>query len=284
MEKIMVIGSSGMLGYAVSSYFKANDYDVVEISRGQFDIASDPIDKLKLFMNGVGVVINCAGVIKPTISKNSIEDVLKINSLFPRNLAKLSDQLGVKCFHITTDCVYSGRKGNYSEDDYFDAEDLYGLSKNAGENKDCMTLRTSIIGEENNQSRSLLEWARSQAGKEVNGFTNHFWNGVTTLYLAEIIETILTQGLFSKGLFHIHSPNTVDKYQLLQIFDRAYNLNLKINPALAKEAVDRSLSSRYELTKNVAVKTIEQQVNEMQEFFYILKSTESVDEQLVVGF
>ncbi len=284
MEKLMVIGSTGMLGYAVSSYFKTNDYDVVEISRDQFDIANDPIEKLKSFMSGVGVVINCAGVIKPTIAKNSIENVLKINSLFPRNLAKLCDKLGIRCFHITTDCVYTGRKGNYSEEDFFDAEDLYGLSKNAGENKDCMTLRTSIIGEENNQSRSLLEWAKSQAGKEVNGFTNHLWNGVTTLYLAEIIETILTQGLFEKGLFHIHSPNTVDKYQLLQIFNRAYNLSLKINPAEAKEPVDRSLASIYDLTKNVAVKTIEQQVNEMQEFFYIFNSTAAVDEQLVVGF
>lgn len=284
MEKLMVIGSTGMLGYAVSSYFKTNDYDVVEISRDQFDIANDPIEKLKSFMSGVGVVINCAGVIKPTIAKNSIENVLKINSLFPRNLAKLCDKLGIKCFHITTDCVYTGRKGNYSEEDFFDAEDLYGLSKNAGENKDCMTLRTSIIGEENNQSRSLLEWAKSQAGNEVNGFTNHLWNGVTTLYLAEIIETILTQGLFEKGLFHIHSPNTVDKYQLLQIFNRAYNLSLKINPAEAKEPVDRSLASIYDLTKNVAVKTIEKQVNEMQEFFYIFNSTAAVDEQLVVGF
>ncbi|HOI28380.1 MAG TPA: SDR family oxidoreductase [Melioribacteraceae bacterium] len=284
MEKIMVIGSTGMLGYAVSSYFKTNDYDIVEISRDQFDIANDPIDKLKSFMIGVGVVINCAGVIKPTIAKNSIENVLKINSLFPRNLAKLSDQLGIKCFHITTDCVYTGRKGNYSEEDFFDAEDLYGLSKNAGENKDCMTLRTSIIGEENNQSRSLLEWAKSQAGKEVNGFTNHLWNGVTTLYLAEIIETILTQGLFEKGLFHIHSPNTVDKYQLLQIFNRAYKLELKINPAEAKEPVDRSLSSIYDLSKNAAVKTIEQQVTEMQEFFYFFNNAAAVDEQLVVGF
>lgn len=284
MEKIMVIGSTGMLGYAVSSYFKTNDYDIVEISRDQFDIANDPIDKLKSFMIGVGVVINCAGVIKPTIAKNSIENVLKINSLFPRNLAKLSDQLGIKCFHITTDCVYTGRKGNYSEEDFFDAEDLYGLSKNAGENKDCMTLRTSIIGEENNQSRSLLEWAKSQAGKVVNGFTNHLWNGVTTLYLAEIIETILTQGLFEKGLFHIHSPNTVDKYQLLQIFNRAYKLELKINPAEAKEPVDRSLSSIYDLSKNAAVKTIEQQVTEMQEFFYFFNNAAAVDEQLVVGF
>lgn len=284
MEKVLIIGSTGMLGYAVSSYFKTNDYEVVELSRSQFDIANDTMDKFESYLDGVGVVINCAGVIKPTIAKNSIENVLKINSLFPRNLAKVCNKRNIKCFHITTDCVYTGKKGRYTEEDYFDADDLYGLSKNSGENKDCMVLRTSIIGEENGQSRSLLEWAKSQAGKEVNGFTNHLWNGVTTLYLAEIIETILLQDLYEKGLFHVHSPNTVDKYQLLQIFSRAYNLNLKINPVEAKDAVDRSLSSIFDLTKKVAVKTLEQQVNEMQGFFELLNSTMNLEEQIVVGF
>ncbi len=284
MEKIMVIGSNGMLGYAVSSYLKTNDYCVVEITRKEFDIANDPIEKLELFLDEVGVVINCAGVIKPTIANNTIENVLKINSLFPRNLAKLCNSKEIKCFHITTDCVYTGKKGKYSEEDYFDADDLYGLSKNAGENKDCMTLRTSIIGEENGKSRSLLEWAKSQAGKDVNGFTNHLWNGVTTLYLAEIIETIITQDLFEKGLFHIHSPNTVNKYELLQIFNRAYSLALKINPVEAKEKVDRSLASIYDLSKTVAVKMLEQQINEMQEFFSLLNTSLDLEEQLVVGF
>jgi dTDP-4-dehydrorhamnose reductase len=281
MVKILIVGSTGMLGYAVSSYFKTNDYDVVELSRNEFDIANDSMDKFESYLNGVGAVINCAGVIKPTIAKNSIENVLKINSLFPRNLAMVCNKRDIKCFHITTDCVYTGKKGKYSEEDYFDADDLYGLSKNAGENKDCMVLRTSIIGEENGQSRSLLEWAKSQAGKEVNGFTNHLWNGVTTLYLAEIIENILTRDLFEKGLFHVHSPNTVDKYQLLQIFNRAYHLNLKINPVEAKEAVDRSLASIYDLTKKVSVKTLEQQVNEMQEYFRFLNKLMVTEEEII---
>lgn len=267
MRKIMVIGSTGMLGYAVSSYFKSKGYEVIEISRNQYDIANDPMSKFENYLNGVDVVINCAGVIKPTIAKNTIENVLKINSLFPRNVAKLCDRKGIKCFHITTDCVYSGKKGNYTEEDYFDADDLYGLSKNAGETKDCMVLRTSIIGEEKGNNRSLLEWAKSQAGKEVNGFTNHLWNGVTTLYLAEIIETILIKNLYQKGIFHIYSPNTVNKYELLEIFNKVYNLNLRINPVEAKEAVDRSLISIYPLSSQIVNKNIENQVKEMREFF-----------------
>lgn len=268
MKKVLVVGSTGMLGYAVSSYYKSKDYDVVEISRNEFDIANDPMSRFESFLDGVDAVINCAGVIKPTIAKNSIENVLKINSMFPRNLAKVCNDHGIKCFHITTDCVYTGKKGNYDENDYFDADDLYGLSKNAGEIKECMVLRTSIIGEEKGQSRSLLEWARSQAGKEVNGFTNHKWNGVTTLYLAEVIENILEKDLYRNGLFHIHSPNTVNKYELLQIFNDVYELNFsKINATEAKDAVDRSLATIFDLSSEVALKTIHEQISEMKQFF-----------------
>jgi len=267
MKNILVTGSNGMLGFAVSEYFLNKDYHVEKITRADFDIASQPFEDFIFLLDEIEVVINCAGVIKPTIANNTIENVLKINSIFPRNLAKVCDQKGIKCFHVTTDCVYTGRKGNYDENDYFDSDDLYGLSKNAGENKDCMVIRTSIIGEENGRSRSLLEWAKSQAGKEVNGFTNHKWNGVTTLYFAEVIENILKNNLYQKGLFHVHSPNTVDKYELLQIFNEVYELKLKINAIEAKDTIDRSIASVYDLSAKVCTKTLQQQVKEMQEFF-----------------
>ncbi len=274
MKKILVLGSTGMLGFAVASYFKRNNYEVVDISRSEFDIANDPIDKLNNFLVDVEVVINCAGIIKPTLAQNSVENVLKINSRFPRNLAKLCGRKGIKCFHITTDCVYTGKKGKYTEEDFFDADDLYGLSKNAGENKDCMTLRTSIIGEESFHSRSLLEWAKSQAGNTVNGFTNHFWNGVTTLYLAEIIENILEKSLYKKGIFHIHSPEIVDKYELLTLFNNIYQLDLTINRAEAEEKVDRSLATVYSLNAAVATKSLRGQIEEMESFFSTLRTGE----------
>ena len=267
MKKISVLGASGMLGYAVSSYFKNRGYEVVEITRNEFDIAKDEMNKLEAYFDGVDVVINCAGIIKPTLKLNSVEDVLKINSRFPRNLAKLCNSKGIECFHITTDCVFSGKKGSYTENDYFDADDLYGLSKNAGENKDCMTLRTSIIGEEKEHNRSLLEWAKSQAGKSVNGFTNHFWNGVTTLYLAEIIENILNNGLYEEGIFHVYSPEPVDKYQLLSIINDVYNLELQITPIETENPIDRTLFSVYNLSEKVSIKSLSEQIREMHNFF-----------------
>lgn len=270
MEKILVIGSNGMLGYAVSEYFASKNYNVVKLSRNDFDIGIEPHENFVKFLDGIDLVINCAGLIKPTIGNFPIEQAIRVNSIFPRNIALMTKARNIKCFHITTDCVYSGKKGNYNESDLFDADDLYGMTKNAGENKDCMVLRTSIIGEEKNNSRSLLEWAKSQKGKEVNGFTNHLWNGVTTLYLAEIIENILKNNLYKEGIFHIHSPNTVNKFELLNLFNDIYQLNyLKINPVEAKDKIDRTLSSVYDLTKNVCTKKLEEQISEMKNFFEV---------------
>jgi dTDP-4-dehydrorhamnose reductase len=267
MKNVVVLGTKGMLGYAVSEYYGRRNYPVTKISRSEFDIAKDPIEKLEPMLKGKGFVINCAGVIKPMIAKTSIEDVLRVNVVFPRNLAKLCDKLGLRCYHVTTDCVYSGKRGDYTENDFFDAEDIYGMSKNGGDTAECMVLRTSIIGEENGQSRSLLEWARSNAGKDVNGFTNHRWNGVTTLYLAEIIETIESKNLYQKGIFHVYSPNTVNKFELLQQINDAYDLKLTVKAVEAGDRVDRNLSSVKNISSKVSVKEIKQQLKEMRKFF-----------------
>lgn len=267
MKHVVVIGSGGMLGYAVEEYFVRQNYTVTGITRSDFDIAREPVETLEGTLENVDIVINCAGVIKPRIAAMSVEDVIRVNAIFPRNLAKLCKARGISCFHITTDCVYSGKKGQYTEWDYFDADDVYGMSKNAGETTECMVLRTSIVGEEHGQSRSLLEWAKSQAGKQVSGFVNHLWNGVTTVYLAEIIENIFTNNLYREGIFHIHSPSTVTKYELLSIVNDAYKLSLTIAPAKAPQPCDRSLSSNYSLSHQLVTKTIAQQVNEMKLFF-----------------
>jgi dTDP-4-dehydrorhamnose reductase len=267
MSQTVVLGAGGMLGYAVRNYFSRRGDDVVTLSRAEFDIAADPIDKIQAAVAAADRVINCAGVIKPRIAEMSIEDVLRVNAIFPRNLAKLCARHGTRLYHVTTDCVYTGKDGGYDEDSFFDADDVYGLSKNAGDAADCMVLRTSIIGEEKGQSRSLLEWARSEAGNEINGFINHRWNGVTTVHLAEIIQTIEERGLYAPGIFHVHSPDTLNKAELVGVLSDVYELGLKIKPVDAATACDRSLSSKHSLSADVATKTIAQQVREMRQFF-----------------
>lgn len=272
--RIMIFGASGMLGWAVSGYFRKKGYQVQPVSRVQYDIGSEPISKLVSLIEREKpeLIVNCAGVIKPQIAKTSIENVLRVNAVFPRNLAKIAESAGSKCIHVTTDCVYSGRKGAYTEDDVFDADDVYGMSKNAGDISDCMVLRTSIIGEENGQARSLVEWAKSQRAKKVNGFTNHFWNGVTTHRFAEIVESIVERNLFKKGIFHVHSPDANSKLRMLQIFDEIYELGLEINPVEGPEFCDRTLASKHELTKIVSQKSLLDQVRDMKPFFAGLRA------------
>lgn len=267
METITVLGARGMLGHAVAEYFSRRRCRVIRVGREEFDIAREPLDRLERLIDGATCVINCAGVIKPRIAANTIEDVLRINAIFPRNLAKLCDRHGVRAFHVTTDCAFSGLKGSYDERDFFDGEDVYGLSKNAGDTADSMVLRTSIIGEECGAQRSLLEWARSQAGRAVRGFVNHHWNGVTTLHLAEVVEAILREGLHERGIFHVHSPETLSKYELLALISEVYELELRVEPVAFDTPCDRSLASVHPLSGRLCRKPVRQQLEELRRFF-----------------
>ncbi len=267
MKNILVLGSSGMLGYGVSSYFVKHNYKVTGLARADFDVTKNELTELEKYIQDTDLVVNCIGVIKPMIDKNTVMDVIKVNGIFPLNLAKLCRKKKVKLIHVTTDCVFSGRKGNYNETDYFDADDLYGLSKNCGETSECMVLRTSFVGPEKDRSRSLLEWAFMQRGKNVNGFTNHLWNGVSSIYFAEIIEQIISNNLYSEGNYHVYSPDAVTKYELLKIFNEVFELVLNITPVAAAEKCDRSLSSIYDLSAKIATKSVETQMKDLKKFF-----------------
>jgi dTDP-4-dehydrorhamnose reductase len=267
INNILILGSSGMLGYAAEKYFRSIGKNVEPLSRKKFDISKDPIEKLTRRLKKNDVVINCAGVIKPRINDFSTEEVLTINGTFPWNLARMCNNFNIPCFHITTDCVYSGNRGSYDERDFVDAHDLYGLSKAAGDTNLCMTLRTSIIGEEKTNNRSLLEWAKNQKGKTVNGFTNHKWNGVTTLTLCMVISKILAKNIYQMGIFHIYSPEIITKFELLKIINEVYGLNLKIKKVRAPEKIDRSLSSVHSLSTSLIKDDLNEQIKKMKNFF-----------------
>lgn len=266
-EQIAVLGSTGMLGYAVSEYFEKKGYKLICVKRDDFDVLKDPLDKLEKKIKNADVVINCIGILKPRVASMKAEDIFLVNATFPKNLVKLCKKLNVKCFHITSDCVFSGKKGDYTEDDYFDMYDLYGLSKSAGESSECMTIRTSFIGEEIENKYSLLEWARKNKKKSVPGFTNHKWNGMTSVYLAEILEKILREDLYKKGVFHIFSKEEVTKKELLEIISEIYELQLEIVPTKAPQTIDRTLSSKYNISDSLSKKNLEQQIREMRAFF-----------------
>ena len=267
--KIFVIGSTGMLGKYVSTHL--NDYyEVVEINRKEIDASLIKESELKarflhLKINEGDVVINCAGTIKPRVDQLGDLNAVLVNSVFPRILANVCDYYKVKMIHPTTDCVYSGNKGSYSENDNYDVYDVYGMSKALGEPKNCTVIRTSIIGEEVNQGRSLIEWVKSEKNKTVNGFTNHFWNGVTCLEFAKICKKMIDENLFWNGTKHLHS-NTLNKKELVELISKSFELNVTVVEKQTEKTCDRSLSTIYDDINKFDIPTLKDQLNELKDF------------------
>jgi dTDP-4-dehydrorhamnose reductase len=265
MVKVLILGSTGMLGNAVGKHFLNNSDYETHLSYRNFDVTYGTnkvyFDALKTSLEHlpkVDYIINCIGVIKPHI-ENDRAISIKINSLFPYELADYCERKQTKLIHITTDCVFSGKDGNYDEDTPHDCIDFYGKSKSLGEPKNCMVLRTSIIGEEIHHNSSLIEWVKSMKGEKANGFINHWWNGVTTGEYAQACEKIIQKGMHEHGLFHLHS-NAIDKYTLLTLLSERFNLNLDITPHEFHTPCDRTLQSKKELNASLGIRTIEDQI------------------------
>ena len=269
-KTVLVLGSTGMLGHSVGRYFEEHSetYDTIlsyrneNVSYGKsrvyFDACHGNFDDLPR----CDYIINCIGTIKPFMGEN-VKNSIRINSVFPWLLADYCKQQNIKLIHITTDCVFSGHGSLYTEESLHDATDAYGKSKSLGEPTNCMVLRTSIIGEEVHKKASLIEWAKAQAWGEVNGYTNHYWNGISTKQYAKICDQIITSELYAEGLFHIFSPGSVTKYELLSLINDRFNLLIKINPFVADQSIDRTLSSKRELNSKLSIPDIQQQIEEI---------------------
>ena len=267
--RIIILGSSGMLGKYVSSYFKKNGYNTININRSIFEVneytnkksINDLFEKYNI--NSSDIIVNCIGLIKPQVDKYGVCLSIIVNSLFPNLLANECQSRNTKMIHITTDCVFSGKSGSYKETSIHDVTDTYGRTKSLGEPNNCTVIRTSIIGEEINQKRSLVEWIKSNANKEANGFEDHFWNGMTCLQVAKVIEQMIKTDNFWFGVKHIYS-NIVNKYELLQLINEIYNLNIKVNKVKSNNFCDRTMTSVDSL--QFSIPSLKQQIIEMKEF------------------
>lgn len=189
------------------------------------------------------VMINCIGIVKQAKAAKDPLISIEVNALFPHRLARLCQRRGIRLIHISTDCVFSGRKGDYGENDLPDAEDLYGRTKFLGEvsYENCLTLRTSMIGRELETSHGLIEWFLSQEGRTVDGYTRAIFSGFTTNALSEIIAKIVDEQPEMYGVWHIASY-PISKFDLLSLVKKVYGLNIGIQ---RDEAVvcDRSLNA-----------------------------------------
>ena len=267
--KVFLFGANGMLGNYVRSYLTQNNIPVIALTRKDFDLEKLSVLSLKKFLEEKGlekndVIVNCAGVI-PQSSKDhelSKRNYYKINSILPIILSMLTTRM----IHITTDCVFSGKDGKYNEYSNPDESNDYGTSKSLGELCDGTIIRTSIIGEELVNKRSLLEWVISNENRSINGYTNHFWNGVTCLQLAKIIHKIISEKNYWNGVRHIYSPTTVSKYELCKTISDIYELNIKVKE-FDTDKVDKSLSTIYGAHENIFdIPELEDQIREMRNF------------------
>lgn len=258
--KVLVIGGGGMLGHKLVQTWRKR-FDVWTTVRTKFEdykgygfyerektVQNVNVEDIKLLEDTIekiqpAVIVNAVGVIKQLPTAKDVIKTLTINSIFPHQLAELAHQFESRLITISTDCVFSGKKGGYTEADVSDAHDLYGKSKHLGEvvSENCLTLRTSIIGRELTTAHSLVEWFLSNRGRSVKGFVNAIFSGFPSVVLGDIIADLIERRPDLNGLYHV-SSEPINKYDLLELIKKAYGAEIEIEPFEDFE-IDRSLDS-----------------------------------------
>lgn len=258
--KVLVLGGSGLLGHKLVQVFKSQ-FDTCATFHGSFEKyhGIDVFEGVRVVDNidaGVfesvtqtvlevepDVIVNAIGVTKHVPDVRNVIKTITINSLLPNQLAQLAAEQNARLICISTDCVFSGDRGNYLETDNPDATDLYGRTKILGEihEGNCLTVRTSIIGRELFTRNSLVEWFLSNSGGRVKGFTKAIFTGFPTIVLAEILADVIKHRPGMTGLYHV-SSDPIIKFDLLRLIDGAMNVEALID-ADDEMAIDRSLDS-----------------------------------------
>jgi dTDP-4-dehydrorhamnose reductase len=260
LMRLLVFGGTGMLGHVLwetcrtrlDAYFTVRSTDlrgaaaaVLEPERVVRRVrAEDPASiERGLDETGADVAVNCIGVVKQSTAADNPIETIQTNALFPHQLVAACRERGVRLIQISTDCVFSGREGRYTEDHDPDPPDVYGRSKLLGEvnDHDTLTLRTSIVGRELETTNGLLEWFLSQADGTVRGFTGAVFSGPTTPVLSRLVADIVERHKALDGIWHV-GAEPIAKHNLLHLVRDAFDLDVEIEPD-DTVAIDRSLDS-----------------------------------------
>lgn len=252
--KFLVLGCNGMAGHMISLYLQEQGYNIHGFDRTRplyvtgFCGDAKDIDSVRKFIveGKYDTVINCIGILNQFAEENKALAVF-LNSYFPHFLAEVTKGTNTQVIHMSTDCVFSGKRGEYTENDFRDGETFYDRSKALGELEDNknVTLRNSIIGPDINPNGiGLMNWFMKQKG-EINGFTKTMWTGQTTLQLAKTMEVVARERV--SGLYNAVPDYAISKYDLLKLFNKYFRNNaVKINP-IEGFNIDKSLKrTRFE--------------------------------------
>lgn len=266
--RIFVLGDDGMLGHVVKQYFKEQGYEVKGTSRSnnsdfQFDVMKNINDFEKFIADfKPEVVINCIGILNKVAEDNKPLAVMA-NSYLPHYIDDICRNNKIKFIHVSTDCVFDGKKGEYDEDSFKDATSFYGQSKALGEvdNDYNLTLRTSIVGPDKNENGiGLFQWFMNQE-KETNGFDKVIWTGVTTIEFAKCMERAIQNNL--TGLRHVVNNQQIDKCSLLNLFKKHFKKDIVIklkSDYVSNKSLVRTTDFDFEIP------SYDQMVKEMSEW------------------
>jgi len=258
--KILILGCNGLIGHSLFNILSDDTslkvYGALRSSQlksffreklsnfifSDFNIYDNSSISSLLIKSEAEVVINCIGITKHVSSSNDKSSLIFANSLFPHILNKICKEFNVRLIHVSTDCVFSGTKGDYIESDNTDSSDMYGKSKALGEINDvnCLTIRTSTIGHELNTKYGLLEWFLAQSDV-CYGYSNAIFSGLPTVVLAEVLRDIIIPKKKLTGLLHIGS-SPISKYDLLCLIKDVYKKNISIRK-IDKPVINRSLNT-----------------------------------------
>ena len=271
--KIFVLGSRGMAGHTICSYFKNHTTHIAYgIARNNSDFSVDIENDLEYLEHLINeyepdVIINCIGLLIKDCNDRP-DRAIYINSFFPHWLENLTKNTETKIIHLSTDCVFDGIKGNYTEQDIHTETNWYGRTKSMGElNNKNLTIRTSIIGTELKvKGNGLLEWALRQEFS-VNGYINHLWSGITTLELAKFIEYVINNKIELDKTYHLISPQPINKYDLLKLIYDTWNKKIEVVPDYSTNCNKILVNSRFTET-NYIVSDLNTQLKELYNFKY----------------
>jgi dTDP-4-dehydrorhamnose reductase len=283
-KKVLLLGADGMLGSQLWAYLHRSGIDVTGTVRKtdqtlfdplfaktcHFGITATDFDAILRLIEKINpdCIVNCIGVIKHREKLHNTLEMLEVNSVLPHKIAQICAANNIRLIQISTDCVFSGKKGSYTLLDKPDPIDIYGMTKLLGEITDhphVLTLRTSIIGKEQFNKFGLLEWALVQGGK-INGFKNAIYSGTTTLELSSIVYTQIMMFPHAYGLYNVGGEK-ISKYELLQLIYEVYELqDVDVHPVY-EPVIDRSLdTSVYDAKFSYTKKSWRQLLSELREF------------------
>jgi dTDP-4-dehydrorhamnose reductase len=244
--RLLVLGGSGMLGHKLVEVASRSVETFATVREGSGDRVVSGVDATDFDTVAAAIesvqphaVVNCIGIVKQSPAAKDAAACLTINALFPHKLYRLCDKKGIRLVHVSTDCVFDGRRGGYREFDLTNATDLYGRTKALGELEDALTIRTSIIGRELATKNGLVEWFLSRAGGTVQGYTHAKFNGFTTAELSRVILNVLNDYPDLRGILHATSES-IDKFSLLHLLNDSFGTSTKIVPD-DRVWVDRTL-------------------------------------------